>query len=195
MADHAATEAEAHAALAQLTLRTAAIEDQLARISAGVSSHGRGAYSGGGGIVVEGQGSTTLLEDLANLRKALAEMEATDRSRIQRVRELGGQLTAARSELETLRGDLRILRTAAPDAEVALNELAETEARLFALQEAHRASEAGRLTIEQQFFALSAEVLRLRPLETQALLDLQRRMRDDLEDLEPTDLNIQSDLP
>lgn len=186
------TEHEANQAMAALEARAAAIEARLDAMTAAAAGHGRGAYAGGGGLVVGGQGSTSLLEDLAQLRRQLSEMQATDRERIGRVRELGAQLTATRSELERARGELAIMRTAGPDAEVARAELADLQNRFNDLLEAHRSAEARRLTIEQHYFALAAATLRLRPLETQALLELQRSLRDDLGAVEPTDLASRS---
>lgn len=156
----------------------AALEQQIAELERGLGK-GRGAYSQGSLLRVEGRGrGEPPLDRLRRLEREVADANAQLAARDARNAELSRELAAARDQGKALgeqAGDLSYARDALVTAQQALTE---ERGANDGLRAQLAASELQRLKAEREQYRFAAALLRIAPGQTTALLQLQDEARE-----------------
>ena len=166
-----------------------AVQTHLSNLEAKISSlEGRlaptgGAFREGPNLVVEGGGRESVLERQRRIDRELAATKTTLASREQELIALRAKLNDSTARGTRLTEQSDALGHVRDSLETARQELAERQARLTAANEQLAVSELQRLRGERAYFLLAADLLKLAPGQSQELVDLQVRIRQQVKDI------------
>lgn len=164
------------------------IERRLADINRLMQGMGQGAYRDGPTLTSDAQGRAgTVLERLQELQDALKKTMTEKEDLLGRLGQLRTQLATTQNRLAASEEDLALLRDVRRRAEVAREEATQLAIEHGRLRDELKVSEMHRLQIQRLLFEMTTDLLRLEPLQTQNLLDLQKRMRAAVNSLQVTE--------
>lgn len=156
----------------------AALENQIAALEKSLG-HGRGAYSQGSLLRVEGkEKGEPPLDRLRRLERELADAQAQIAARDARVTELTRDLLAARDQGKAMGEKASDLAYAKDALVTAQQALAEARADAEGLRAQLATSELQRLKAEREHYHFAAALLRLGPGQATQLLQLQDEARE-----------------
>ena len=158
------------------------LEGKIASLESRLSPTG-GAFREGPNLVVDGGGSESVLERQRRIDRELAAAKATLASREQELTALRARLGDATARGTRLSEQSDALGHVRDSLETARQELADRQAKLAAANEQVAVSELQRLRSERAYFLLAAELLKLVPGQSQELVDLQVRVRQQVKDV------------
>ena len=142
--------------------------------------HGQGAYRHGPLISVDGHRSGTMLERLHDLEHDLATAEAQLAQRLERLKQQREQLDNASNEISVLNENLALLRGARKRATTAQQVAKERERIINDLNQKLIDIELQYLQKDRLFAEFALDVLQLESLDTDALTNLQDRLRAEI---------------
>jgi hypothetical protein len=160
----------------------AELADKIASLEGRLSSAG-GAFRDGPNLVVEGGGRESVLERQRRIDRELAATKAALASREQELAAVRIRLNDSTSRGTRLAEQSDALGHVRDSLETARQELAERQVRLNAASEQLAVSELQRLRGERAYYLLAAELLKLVPGQSQELVDLQVRVRQQVKDV------------
>lgn len=166
-----------------------AVQAHLSDLEAKISSlEGRlaptgGAFREGPNLVIDGGGRESVLERQRRIDRELTAAKLTLASREQELTALRARLSDSTTRGTRLAEQGDALGHVRDSLETARQELAERHIRLTAANEQLAVSELQRLRGERAYFLLAAELLKLAPGQSQELVDLQVRIRQQVKDV------------
>lgn len=158
------------------------LSGKIADLERRLSSSG-GAFRDGPNLVVEGGGRESVLERQRRIDRELAATKAALASREQELASLRARLTDSTARGTRLAEQSDALSHVRDSLETARQELADRQVKLNAANEQVAVSELQRLRGERAYFMLAAELLKLAPGQSQELVDLQIRVRQQVKDV------------
>jgi chromosome segregation ATPase len=171
-------------AVAQVNAHLRDLEDKIARLERQTGS-GRGAMRYGSSLRVDGGAQETVLERLRRLEGELLAAKTDVAERSKDIDSLRDSLSSAEQTNQSLNERADVLEHAHDSLETAQQELADRQKRMTTLSDQLAASELARLRIERLYYQIAAGVVKLSPGQTQDLVDMQERVRNQVKELNP----------
>ncbi len=163
----------------------ARLADRIEELETRLAVRGRGAYRHGSTLAVGEDHDDTPLQRLHRLQIGLD----GSRSRLDKLRtDLEGtrqKLAAARNENLEMKDTLALLDRAESKMHSAIQEAEVHRERLGTIEQQLTASELRRLRAEHAYLSLAEELIGMRLDETRQFIDLQRRLRGEVQEYRP----------
>ena len=176
----------AEAALDRHQRRVQELEERIARLGERIGrGEARGAYRGGGGLHIDGVPSDSLLDELHALRAELAQAREEMDEKLADLAAARRRIADAREQMAENERRMTILQDNTRQLAMAQDELWDRKRQQAELTAQLRTSEMQRLQIERALYDFSAELLLIRPMETDRIRSLQARMRDTMSEIVP----------